>query len=231
MSETRTRSGKVLQVADIEKGSLDKTKKGKNKPVKTSGAESETDDIAEDAETKKLRKLSMNDLLIKLTKCTADTKTIVTEMSQKLDNVIKESEEHVKRITKLEHDFGDLTDRVSKTERENLVLKSENKDLKQRIIQQEAYDRRKNLIFYGVRYLPGEDTFAVVGKFLQSVMKVKDGEKITFDNCYRLKSNQKDKPPPMIVRYVSFRDSDVVWKCGRNLPGTSVSVAENFPRK
>ena len=112
-----------------------------------------------------------------------------------------------------------------------MVLKSENKDLKQRIIQQEAYDRRKNLIFHGICYLPDENTFAVVGKFLQSVMKVKDGEKITFDNCYRLKSNQKDKPPPMIVRFVSFRDRDVVWKCRRNLAGTSVSVAENFPQE
>jgi ribA/ribD-fused uncharacterized protein len=119
-----------------------------------------------------------------------------------------------------------------------MILKSNNDDLKERLVRFEAYNRRENLIFFGIEQNTGEICCEVITRVIRDILKVPDVNNMKFDRCHRL-SSSKSRPQPLIVRFTCGADRDKVWKARYNLAeaddGTGIkkkcpiSVSEDFP--
>ena len=121
------------------------------------------------------------------------------------------------------------------------MLQAENKTLKQKLVDQEAYSRRSNLIINGIPERRGQNLFTV----FESIAKYElDLQKdISVERIHRVGPPprfENQAPRPIIVRFSNFQDRQLVWhnrnrRDPRNLdprnPSTppKFSIIEDFP--
>ena len=166
-------------------------------------------------------------LLMQLAK---DMKTLMTDVGvikARLNEAIESSTEQSKKITVLEKKNSDLETEVQLLKNEIVTMKSQCNDQKAKITDLEMYQRRENLIFYGIPSMPDENCVERIKWVLEHDMKIADVQSIKFDRCHRLKS-RKD-PTPIICRFNWSEDRNCVWKARKNLKDSNVSVSEDFP--
>ena len=138
-------------------------------------------------------------LLMQLAK---DMKTLMTDVGvikARLNEAIESSTEQSKKITVLEKKNSDLETEVQLLKNEIVTMKSQCNNQKAKITDLEMYQRRENLIFYGIPSMPDENCVERIKWVLEHDMKIADVQSIKFDRCHRLKS-RKD-PPPIICRF------------------------------
>ncbi|XP_032236737.2 protein unc-13 homolog C-like [Nematostella vectensis] len=109
------------------------------------------------------------------------------------------------------------------------------KDLKNELVDLKAQSMWNNLIFYNVNECAEEDPFAVVQKVLVTNFKFKD-EEVKADEigqAHRLgrRDPNKDKPRPLIARFLRFQDKESIPRLAYRLKGTNIAVAEQFPKE
>lgn len=114
-------------------------------------------------------------------------------------------------------------------------LQKEIKNLERKLSYLEAYGRRENLKFHGIKEeVVGstENTREVWNKFLKTHMKVENPESLEIQRIHRLYFNKRDDntPRPIIVRFLRFSDREKIWKKGSTLKGTNYKMYEDFPR-
>ena len=98
--------------------------------------------------------------------------------------------------------------------------------LHEKIIEQENYSRRDNLVFEGVKEQPNEDLQYIMTNLFRE-MEVDKPERIQVVRCHRLKYSPLN-PKPIIIRFGWFQDRQRVWDKRFNLKGKNVFVKENF---
>jgi ribA/ribD-fused uncharacterized protein len=117
-----------------------------------------------------------------------------------------------------------LTKQVDSITEENTTLRSKLSDA-------ETYSKKNNLKFFGIPELKGESTSDLMDKLAIVLSSIDiDLSNLYIDNLHRLPSNAKG-PRPLIVKFTSFLDRQLVWN-NRHMLATShlnVSVREHFP--
>jgi len=86
------------------------------------------------------------------------------------------------------------------------------KHLDSKVEELEQYSRRNCLLIHGIPHVKGEDTDKVVLHILKNKLDI-ELEDDSIDRSYRLKSmsTTKNKPKPIIVKFITHNDKDWVY--------------------
>lgn len=184
----------------------------------------------------------------------------ITEMNVKLDKLlglINEMEDLRTRLTEVENENKSLKEAMKSTNEEFEEMKTTsttmctiaNKNtediqslekevlmLKRRNIKLEAYTRRENIKIFNIAENEGEDrnTESLVRNVLREKMKIpkEDEEYIRFERIHRIATRKpSSKPRPIIAKFSHYQDKEFVWSFVKNLKGTNIGIANDFPKE
>ena len=108
------------------------------------------------------------------------------------------------------------------------------KELEDKLLYQEVYNRRENLRFFGVpeSTTGAENTFEVMRKFLKEEMDLENAEDIEFQRAHRIGKKKMGETRPVIVRFLRFPERELVFRKARELEGdTDVKVYSDLPKE
>ena len=91
-------------------------------------------------------------------------------------------------------------------------LESENRSLKQKLTEQEAYSRRSNLIVNGIPEYQTQNLFSVFRNLLKSELSI--DKDIMIERIHRMgprPQSHQQSPRPIIVRFTNYQDRQLVW--------------------
>ena len=100
-------------------------------------------------------------------------------------------------------------------------------ELEDKIISQDAYSRRENLIVNGLPEDPGEDCIVTA----QNLFIKMDVGPCQVQRCHRLGQVRNKNPRPLIIRFVCFQDKIKIMKNRSKLKGTNIFVNDDYPRE
>jgi len=174
-----------------------------------------------------------NDILEKLrTEIKSSTSRVSKEMQETTKSVESahyEIDDLKKELNALRNEVSDLKNQVDELKKNETILRTQVGNLTERQIKNETYNRRENLIIYGMDQENNENCFEKIRSFMTSNLKIPE-EKVRnmiIQRCHRLKVNIK--PQPMICRFQLFSDRMTVWNARLNLKNTRLSLNEDFP--
>lgn len=133
-----------------------------------------------------------------------------------------------------------IVSEMRKTLEENTRVISELKDalvekdktigvLENKIDDLEQYQRRQCLRVFGVSETDGEDTDKLaidVAKKIGVDLSVND-----IDRSHRIGRKETDRPRPVIVKFVSYRKRNELFRSKKNLRGTGIVIREDLTKK
>ena len=104
---------------------------------------------------------------------------------------------------------------------------------KRRSIRLESYSRKENIKIFNVQETADENTEAVVKKFLNENLKIPQTNvhEIRFERVHRLPTRRSNKPRPIIARFSFFQDKEFVWSFIKNLKGSNIAIANDYPKE
>ena len=100
-------------------------------------------------------------------------------------------------------------------------------------IRSESYCRRENNEIFNIQETTDEDTEVVVKRILSENLKIprEDDRQIRLERVHRLPTRQNDKPRPIIARFSFFQDKEFVCLFIKNLKGSNIAIANNYPKE
>ena len=186
----------------------------------------------------------------------AEEKTTVpvvddTDMEAKIDQILKTMAEWTPKIDKIQvikdeleglrdsfefqetqlaeacESIAVLNADVPALQMEVKELKRKNEMLEEKMLRQEEYSRRENLVFEGLREsgTKDEDCFGMIHSVLESVGLAK----FQLQRCHRLGKYDGKKKRPIIARFVLFQDKISVLKKREELRGKSIIIHDDLP--
>ena len=108
--------------------------------------------------------------------------------------------------------------------------------LKGRNIKLEAYTRRENIKIFNIEEKEGDNgnTESLVGSLLREKMKIpkEDEECIRFERIHHITTwRSSSKPRPIIFNFSRYQDKELVSPYVKNLKGTNIGIANDFPKE
>ena len=154
----------------------------------------------------------------------------------------KKSLEHVQAETEeLQEDRESTRDRLRSIEQGMQNLNSEILGLRSANIRLEAYTRRENIKLFNVQETPKEtnaQTETLVRNVFMEKMKLRPGDvdAIKFERVHRIptkssKALDNTRPRPIIAKFSFFKDKEKVMSAVRNLKGTKIGIADDYPKE
>ncbi|CAC5379384.1 unnamed protein product [Mytilus coruscus] len=103
-----------------------------------------------------------------------------------------------------------MSNKVQDMGEQNYILFEENRQLKEKVIEQQSRSMRENLIFKGVPddYNPDEDTEAILKDFIKSEIQIE--EAINFHVVHRLKPKKDKSPRGIVAKFERRKDRNMV---------------------
>ena len=150
-----------------------------------------------------------------------DTKFDELKDSIKLNFAAKKADDAYKKAEEVEES-------VKQLQNENLLLKKEIQVIRKMVDNTENYFRRQNLIFDGMQE-ESKEAGDVCEKKLNKLLRDCDisATDLNFEKVHRLGHGDK-KPRPLIARFSTLKDRQLVWSMKHKLKGSSVRVSEDF---
>ena len=109
--------------------------------------------------------------------------------------------------------------------------------LKRRNIRLEAYTRRESIKIFNMKEDEAArdvNTESLVRDMLRDKMKIpeEDVESIRFERVHRIASRKpSSKPRPIIAKFSFYQDKEFVWSFVKNLKGSAIGIANDFPKE
>ena len=159
-----------------------------------------------------------------------DLKTSIEFTQANLEEV-ETSVASLKESVKAESDRADVLNEKSNKNQ------AEIKWLKEKILAQDTYTRRENLIFEGIPEDPDESNKQTVVKICElftDQLEIQNAKDILFQRCHRMgprSSTNSSKPREIIVRFAFFSDREKIWSNRNKFKGTEIIVKEDFPEE
>ena len=185
----------------------------------------------------------INSKLDKLLNVLAEFETIKVRLAQVEDEnkQLKQSAENAERdISNLKTTTVYTCTNMDANNQELKSLKDEVDNLKRRNIKLEAYTRRENIKVFGIEEFAGEtnaDTEKLLRTMMHEKMKIPrdDVEDIRFERVHRLPTRKdrtpSSKPKAIIAKFSFYQDKEYMWSFVKNLKGTGIGIANDFPRE
>lgn len=135
------------------------------------------------------------------------------------DTIVSEMRKTLEENTRV---ISELKDALVEKDKTIGVLESKIDDLEQ-------YQRRQCLRVFGVSETDGEDTDKLaidVAKKIGVDLSVND-----IDRSHRIGRKETDRPRPVIVKFVSYRKRNELFRSKKNLRGTGIVIREDLTKK
>ena len=165
---------------------------------------------------------------------TNDIKKTNNEISELRTTMQQQIDDLSSRVIKLESTRQQMNDVLKDAHNDFIKVKNVNKELtlqcdqlKHKLINLEAYERRENLIFHGITEKAFEDCPNIIKKVMVDNLQLDPltVENFEFQRCHRLKNKS------IICRFLRFQDRQKTWAARSKLKGSPISMAEDFPRE
>ena len=150
-----------------------------------------------------------------------DTKVELNSYKEKTN----ELEKKVLEAGKTQDLIGLLEKELKASERENLLLK-------EKLLMQECYSRKTNLIFEEIQEQKDQKPLEAFKNFLKDKLSFSDNEyqELVISDCHRMgRKKENNRPRPLLVRFVKLSDRNKVWFKKSGLKKSSYFVKEDFP--
>ena len=110
------------------------------------------------------------------------------------------------------------------------------KELQDKLLYAEVYQRRENLRFFGIGEKPGskEDTLAVLQEFFVRVLAIQPEEvlKIEFQRVHRVdKINVDGRPRAIIARFLRYQDRECIFTKTNLLKDSQFGISADLPKE
>lgn len=116
-------------------------------------------------------------------------------------------------------------------------LKTENKLLKESILDIQCRSMRDNLVFSGIPEQTQDNPEQAIKDFMLSALKLSKEtvNNITFHRVHRLGTNNKKnadtkRPRPIVAKFEHYKQKELVKSKGKELRGTSFGLNDQYPR-
>ena len=169
---------------------------------------------------------------------------VVVSLEQKLNKVqgrvemLEQDQAKSKDTIKDMHDGLQALNTIveaSKTagDRVKVYCEDKCKDLQDKLLYAEVYQRRENLRFFGIGEKPGskEDTLAVLQEFFVRVLAIQPEEvlKIEFQRVHRVdKINVDGRPRAIIARFLRYQDREFIFTKTNLLKDSQFGISADF---
>ena len=154
-----------------------------------------------------------------------ETRTKVIAASSKVDEIESSVEFHASKVA----DLSKAHDEEIRKTKEDLNKKIEEIDRK--LILSEKQDRKYNLLFYGIREENDEDISEKLREMFIQDLKL-DEDKVAnmyFAHGHRIPTEAGTGPRPIILRFTSIGDRDLVLANARELAGSRRRILIDLP--
>ena len=153
-----------------------------------------------------------------------ENKSNFTALSLQLETLKTELKEIKSDVSDLTLSVGSLDKDVRNIKEEDIPslraeLKEEINSLKAQRVAAELYSKRSNLLFYGITQTPNEVCEDVIKRFIKDELHL-DVNNMLLANTHRLPTrtvSTRDRPRPLIVKFVMMRDRDNVLSAAPHL--------------
>ena len=125
-----------------------------------------------------------------------------------------------------------LESTVQSQQSEIQMLKNELEKIKIGQLNDQARSMRSNLIFDNLKIERGEDMEAALKTMLTSELGIMDANHIIIERIhYLFQPSDRNNNPPIVAKFLSFKDKDRIWKSKSKLKASNskVFIREQFP--
>jgi hypothetical protein len=135
------------------------------------------------------------------------------------------------RLTAIETGLKNLTNFKTDMKTEVKQIRRELDVVKESNLRLDVYTRRDNLLFYNVPENNSVDVENVVRAVLRDKLEIEGN--IELEYTFRLGKQRAntDKPRPIMVRFVRYRERMIVLKNAKKLAGTGQAIAPDYPKE
>jgi len=96
-------------------------------------------------------------------------------------------------------------------------------------VELEQYSRRNCLLIDGIPHVKGEDTDKVLLNFLKKKLDIElEDDSIDRYHCFKSVTTTKNKPKPIIVKFVIHNDKDWVYYNKKKLKNQEYLITESL---
>ena len=130
------------------------------------------------------------------------------------------------KIELMNQENAQLNEAVSKLVEQNEALTKTNKQMQEKLLDQEARSRQQNLIFHGMKKNGKKETWEQSELAVRKLMKDKlklDSDNIEIHRAHRLGADS------IIVNFLKYKDREEVLKRKKQLEGTQMYITEDHP--
>lgn len=160
-----------------------------------------------------------------------EVKSDLTEVKSDVQNIKSQVEDIEQSMEYQASKVEDLAkEQEEKLAKVNCDLQEKIESLNTKLMMLEKHDRKYNLIFYEVAEEQGEKLYNKMRGFFLHSLKIEEEKvkKIHFSNGHRLPTDH-DGPRPVIMRYVSYEDRELVLSQAFNLAKTGMRILTDLP--
>ena len=160
-------------------------------------------------------------------------KLSIPAIEKSISDVQDTLDEHEQAQKEADEKILALENKVSDVESENARLSLRLKETSDKLLYQESQSKRNNLIFHGIQETPKEtweDIETKVRNVLETEMGIDDVDDIAIERAHRTNYGKKEgQPRPVIVKFLSFKDREAVFKEKLHIQNKAVMVFEDYP--
>jgi hypothetical protein len=149
---------------------------------------------------------------------------------QELRHSLEFSQEQIDTLTKENH-F--LKDSVHSLTAQLTSVVTQNKSMKESILDLQSRSMRDNLVFTGIPEQTPDDPEKSVKDFMIKQLKLPSEtvQDITFHRVHRIRSqNSNNRPRPIIAKFEHYKQKELVQRQGRQLKGTNYGLNNQYPK-
>ena len=145
------------------------------------------------------------------------------------DNLIKLAGAHERKVRKINKSLEDMNKKMCDLVLVNEHLSSENRDLREKVLDLEYRQRRNNLVFDGIREHDGEQGSDCYNKIIAVLNNIMDTKKVRVARCHRVGAPSKSKfPRPIIACFDWYGDVTTILNSRKRLP-KGIYVNDDLP--
>ena len=162
-----------------------------------------------------------------LKRSTNSLQTGLSTLSEK-SRIIEENTNYTEKA--MEFESAEIEE-LKKKDKEN---EDEIKELEDKLLYQEVYNRRENLRFFGIpeSTTGAENTFEVILIFFKEELDLENTENIEFQRAHRIGKKKMGEARPVIVRFLRFPGRELVFRNARELESnTDVGVCSDLHKE
>lgn len=145
----------------------------------------------------------------------------IQTLKRQVDEVDKSMEFHAEKVDNVESQYEEVNKKID----EKIAT------LNKKIMMLEKHERKYNLIFQGIEEERFEKLYDKMREFFVSFLEIQPdrADKINFSNGHRMPTKAVGVPKPIIMRFISYEDRELILSQAYKLAKTGKKILTDLP--